>query len=88
MPFLYTAKAIIDVYDDILTLRVGDESCKFDIYQGIKHPFDNDLCLRVDVIDECVDEVQRWRFAKSVEVEKIEKYFQVQSTEEEVNLKH
>ena len=25
MPFLYTAKAIIDVYDGTLTLRVGKE---------------------------------------------------------------
>ena len=57
MPFLYTAKAIIDVYDGTLTLRVGEESCKFDVYQGMKYPSDNDLCLRVDVIDECVDEV-------------------------------
>ena len=32
MPFLYTAKAIIDVYNGTLTLRVGEESCKFDIY--------------------------------------------------------
>ena len=44
--------------------------------------------MRVDVIDECVDEVQRWRLAKSVEVEKIEKCFQVQTNEEEVNLNH
>ena len=29
MPFLYTAKAIIDVYDRTLTLRVDEESCKF-----------------------------------------------------------
>ena len=32
IPFLYTAKAIIDVYDGTLTLRVGEESCKFNIY--------------------------------------------------------
>ena len=32
MPFLYTSKAIIDVYDGTLTLRVGEESCKFDVY--------------------------------------------------------
>ena len=35
-----------------------------------------------------MDEVQRWRLAKSMEVEKIEKCFQVQTNEEEVNLKH
>ena len=59
MPFLYTAKVIIDVYDGTLTLRVGDESCKFDVYQGIKYLSDNDLCLYIDVINECVDEVQQ-----------------------------
>ena len=32
IPFLYTAKAIIDVYNRTLTLRVGEESCKFNIY--------------------------------------------------------
>ena len=57
MPCLYTVKAIIDVYDGTLTLRVGEESCKFDVYKGMKYPSDNDLCLRVDIIDECVDEV-------------------------------
>ena len=36
MPFLYTAKEIIDVYNRTLTLRVGEESCKFNIYQGMK----------------------------------------------------
>ena len=73
MPFLYTAKAIIDVYDGTLTLRVGKESCKFNIYQGMKYTSDNDLCLRVDVLDECVSEVQRRRLANSLEFKNIEK---------------
>ena len=88
MPFLYTVKAIIDVYDETLTLRVGDENCKFDVYQGMKYPYDNDLYLRVDVVDEYVSKVQRWRLEKSVEVENIEKCFQVQSTQDEVHFKH
>ena len=58
MPFLYTAKAIIDVYDGTLTLRLGEKSCKFNIYQGMKHSSESDLCFRVDVVDECVIEVQ------------------------------
>ena len=45
MPSLYTAKAIIDVYYGTLTLRVGDESYKFDVYQDMKYSSDNDLCL-------------------------------------------
>ena len=57
MPFLYTSKSIIDVYDGTLTLRVGEESCKFDLYQGIKHPFKNDFCMRVDVVDDYMNKV-------------------------------
>ena len=88
MPFLYTARAIIDVYDGTLTLRVGDESCKFNMYETMKYPYDEDFCMRVEVIDECVNEVQRRRLAKSLEVENIEKCLQVQSFAEEINLKH
>ena len=73
MPFLYTAKAIIDVYDGALTLRVGDESFKFYVYQGMKYPYDNDFCMRVDVIDDCVSEVQRGRLAKFCDLEDVEK---------------
>ena len=75
MPFLYTTRAIIDVYDGTLTLRVGDESCKFNVYQSIKYPYNTDFCIRVDIIDDYVSEVQRWRLVKSVEIENIEKCF-------------
>ena len=73
MPFLYTANAIIDVYDETLTLRVGEESCKFNIYQGMKHSSESDLCFRVDVVDDCVSEVQQMRLANYDEMEYIEK---------------
>ena len=88
MTFLYTARAIIDVYDGTLTLRVGDENCIFNIYQSMKYPYDEDYCMRVDVVDECVSEVQRRRLAKSMENENIEKCLQVQSFQDEVHLKH
>ena len=32
IPFIYTDKTIIDVFEGTLTLRVGEESCKFDAY--------------------------------------------------------
>ena len=38
MPFLYTIRATIDAYDGTLTLRVGDESCIFNVYQSMKYP--------------------------------------------------
>ena len=75
MPFLYTTKAIIDVNDGILILRVGDGSYKFDVYQGMKYPFDNEFYMRVDVINDCVSKAQRWRLKKSMKIENIEKYF-------------
>ena len=58
MPFLYTSKAIIDVYNRTLTLRVSAESCKFDVYQGMMYPSENDFCMRVDVVDDYINKVQ------------------------------
>ena len=52
MPFMYTAKAIIDVYEGTLILRVGEDSCKFNVYQGVKHPSNSDNCMRIDMIDD------------------------------------
>ena len=49
---MYTAKAIIDVYDGTLMLRVGEESYKFDVYQGMQHPSNSDNCMRIDMIDD------------------------------------
>ena len=37
-PFLCTAKAIIDVFDGKITLRVGDENITFDIVKFMRHP--------------------------------------------------
>ena len=85
MPFMYTAKAIIDVFEGTLTLRVGEESCKFDVYQGMKHPPEFDNCMRVDVIDDIVSEVQRGRLAKSYDLEELEKCLQVQNSENETS---
>ena len=68
MPFLYTTKAIIDVYDGTLTLRVCEESCKFDLYQGMKHSFEKEFCMRVDVVDDYINKVQRERLVKSCDL--------------------
>ena len=51
MPFMYTAKVIIDIFEGTLTLRVGKESCRFDIYQGMKHPPEFDNCIHIDMVD-------------------------------------
>ncbi|KAD3336600.1 hypothetical protein E3N88_32119 [Mikania micrantha] len=41
-PFLRTAKAVIDVFDGKLTLRVGDETVTFEIVKSMRHPGDHD----------------------------------------------
>ena len=56
-PFLNTGRAIIDVHDGKITLRVGNESIEFVMPRLMKYPIDEEFCMRVEVIDECVREV-------------------------------
>ena len=58
-------------------MRVGEKSCKYDIYQGMQHPSNSNNFMRIDVIDDCVNEVQRGRLAKSCELKELEKCLQV-----------
>ncbi|XP_057985287.1 uncharacterized protein LOC131170238 [Hevea brasiliensis] len=55
-PFLATAGAIIDVKNGRLSLKVGDEKVKFNLFRVIKHKLELDECLRVDIIDKLVEE--------------------------------
>ena len=48
MSFLFVAKAIIDVYNGIITLQIGEESQTFDIYQ---EPQVQDICMKIEVMD-------------------------------------
>ncbi|XP_057984600.1 uncharacterized protein LOC131169397 [Hevea brasiliensis] len=54
-PFLAIARAIIDVKNDRLTLKVGEEEVEFNLNQTLKKHHGVDPCLRVDVIDEIVE---------------------------------
>ena len=48
-PFLATGQALIDVKNGELTLKVGEDHVKFNLYQSLK--FSNDakaICMRVD----------------------------------------
>ncbi|GKB47257.1 reverse transcriptase domain-containing protein [Tanacetum coccineum] len=44
-PFLMTSKALIDVFNKKVTLRVGDESMVFDLSKSMKHPKESDDTL-------------------------------------------
>ncbi|KAJ9187471.1 hypothetical protein P3X46_002926 [Hevea brasiliensis] len=60
-PFLVIGKALIDVHESKLTLRVGKEEVTFNVLHFTKHPMENDeyLCLDViqDVECDCVHDI-------------------------------
>ncbi|GJT49605.1 DNA-directed DNA polymerase [Tanacetum coccineum] len=48
-PFLATARAMIDVFNKKITLRVGDDEVIFDVDQSIKRlPTEDDECYGID----------------------------------------
>ncbi|GJZ38189.1 hypothetical protein Tco_0584380 [Tanacetum coccineum] len=56
-PFLATARAMIDVLNKKITLRVGDDEVIFDVDQSIKRPATkDDECYGVDDLDEMINE--------------------------------
>ncbi|XP_062085790.1 uncharacterized protein LOC133791899 [Humulus lupulus] len=53
-PFLATGKALIDVRDGNLTLRVNGKEVKFNISNAMKFPKEQVDCKRVDVVTPCL----------------------------------
>ncbi|XP_031131854.1 uncharacterized protein LOC116033238 [Ipomoea triloba] len=49
-PFLATARALIDVGECKLVIRVGDEFASFDVTKIMKYPLDGDECFFVDYV--------------------------------------
>ncbi|GKE94753.1 hypothetical protein Tco_1579608 [Tanacetum coccineum] len=55
-PFLATARAMIDVFNKKITLRVGDDEVIFDVDQSIKRPTTEDnKCYEIDDLDETIN---------------------------------
>ncbi|GKE16533.1 DNA-directed DNA polymerase [Tanacetum coccineum] len=56
-PFLSTARAMIDVFNKKITLRVGDDEVVFHVDQSIKRPTaEDDECYGIDDLDEMINE--------------------------------
>ncbi|XP_061353735.1 uncharacterized protein LOC133298460 [Gastrolobium bilobum] len=53
-PFLATARAMIDVEQGKLMLRVNDETVTIDVLESMKHPSDGGDCFKVDIINDAV----------------------------------
>ncbi|GJX62365.1 DNA-directed DNA polymerase [Tanacetum coccineum] len=55
-PFLATARAMIDVFNKKIMLRVGDDEVIFDMDQSIKRsPTEDNECYRVDDLDDTIN---------------------------------
>ncbi|GJU19798.1 reverse transcriptase domain-containing protein [Tanacetum coccineum] len=55
-PFLVTTRAMIDVYNKKITLRVGDDEVIFDMDQSIKKPLtEDDECHGIDDLDNTIN---------------------------------
>ncbi|XP_073049585.1 uncharacterized protein [Primulina eburnea] len=50
-PFLETGKALIDVQEGKLRLRMGNEEITFDVFTALKHTLQTDNCFRIDAVD-------------------------------------
>ncbi|GJT59665.1 reverse transcriptase domain-containing protein [Tanacetum coccineum] len=56
-PFLATARAMIDVFNKKITLRVGDEEVVFDVDQSSKRPTtEDDECYGIDDLDKMIND--------------------------------
>ncbi len=55
-PLLATVRAIIDVKNGRLTLKVGEEEMEFNLLDTMKHKFELDECFKVDIIDKQIEE--------------------------------
>ncbi|GJU77727.1 DNA-directed DNA polymerase [Tanacetum coccineum] len=59
-PFLETTRAMIDVFNKKITLRVGDDEVIFDVDQSINRPTnEDDECYGIDDLDDTINEEER-----------------------------
>ncbi|XP_061357725.1 uncharacterized protein LOC133302023 [Gastrolobium bilobum] len=58
-PFLATAKAMIDVEQGKLMLRVNEETITIDVFESMKHPTDGGDCFMIDIIQEATDDAMK-----------------------------
>ncbi|KAF2306496.1 hypothetical protein GH714_018662 [Hevea brasiliensis] len=56
-PFLKTARAKVYTFDGIVSLELDGEICKFNIYDDMKYPSDDNSVCHLEVIDYCVHDV-------------------------------
>ena len=53
-PFLATGKAMIDVQQGELKLRVQDDEVKFNVFEAVRHPAESDTCFMIETVEAIV----------------------------------
>ena len=53
-PFLATGRAMIDVQEEELKLRVQDDEVKFSVFNVVRHPTESDACFMIEAIEAIV----------------------------------
>ncbi|XP_050233233.1 uncharacterized protein LOC126681725 [Mercurialis annua] len=53
-PFMNTGRALIDVHGGKLTLRIDEETVKFDMKKVMRGTVEEEDCMRIDLVDELV----------------------------------
>ncbi|KAL1333587.1 hypothetical protein AAHE18_11G111800 [Arachis hypogaea] len=56
-PFLATGRSLIDVQQGEITLRVNDDEFKLNAVKAMQHPDTSIDCMKVDLIDSLVEEI-------------------------------
>ena len=57
-PFLTTSQALIDVKNGELTLRLGEDQVKFNLFKNVEFPTDvNSSCMRIDISPHSQDDL-------------------------------
>ena len=55
-PFLATERAMFDVQQGNLILRINDEHVTFNVFKSMKYSSSADTCFNINAIDQFVDE--------------------------------
>ncbi|XP_073222517.1 uncharacterized protein [Cicer arietinum] len=72
-PFLETVRAMIDVADGTLTLKVNEETVTFNILKAMEHSKETEECNQIEILDAIVNEEIEWEELKGDEDESLEK---------------
>ncbi|XP_022876928.1 uncharacterized protein LOC111395153 [Olea europaea var. sylvestris] len=59
IPFLAIERALIDVYDGKMIIRVDNEQVIFNLFKAMRHPLTSDTCFQVDVLEELVADISK-----------------------------